>query len=64
MLTIAGNLGKAGMNVDAFLQGAKGKWADVFNSLLTLDESDAIIKVAEDKPLGAASLVLKPQFLN
>ncbi|OGC56519.1 hypothetical protein A3H26_00430 [candidate division WWE3 bacterium RIFCSPLOWO2_12_FULL_36_10] len=64
MLAIAENLGKAGINVDAFLQGAKGKWADVFNSLLALDESDAVIKAAEGKPLGAASLVLKPQFLN
>ena len=64
MLAIAENLGKAGINVDAFLEAAKGKWADVFNSLLTLDESDAVIKAAEGKPLGAASLVLKPQFLN
>ena len=64
MLTIAESLGKAGINVDAFLQGAKGKWADVFNSLLTLNESDAVIKAAEGKPLGAASLVLKPQFLK
>ena len=64
MLAIAENLGKAGINVDAFLQGAKGKWADVFNSLLTLNESDAVIKAAEGKPLGAASLVLKPQFLK
>jgi len=64
MLAIAENLGKAGINVEAFLEGAKGNWADVFNGVLTQEETKAKIEAADLETTKPAALILKPEFLK